>query len=135
MANVMTIDGGGGVAQGVRVNEREKLIRYNFTLSGSYVQFVRGTNTGELLVPNNAVGVNAADQYWGQRGPSRGYVLNIGSSGFSMSILPGADNLHWLLAIFSGVATQLSAGTYAANAANLLTDLDLYVEFSGRRFD
>ena len=134
MANVLTIDSGGGVGQGLRVNEREKIIRYQMALSGSYVQFVRLQNTGEVLQPNNAVGINKEDQFWGQRGPSRGYMLNIGASGFSMSILPGADQLHWLLAIFSGVNTQLGAGVLY-NSNGLSTDVDLYVEFCGRRFD
>jgi hypothetical protein len=134
LANVLTIDSGGGVGQGLRVNEREKLIRYNLTLSGAYTQFTRGQNVGEILIPNNAVGINKEDQFWGLRGPSRGYMLNIGASGFSMSILPGADQLHWLLAIFSGVNTQLGGGV-AYNSNGLSTDLDLFVEFCGRRFD
>jgi hypothetical protein len=133
MANILTIDGG-GVAQGVRVNEREKIIRYNVALTGAYTQFVRGTNVGELLSLPSVIGVDAADQYWGVHGPVRGYVVNIGSTGFSMSIVPGADNLHWLLAIFSGVNTQMAANT-AYNTNGLSTDLDIYVEFSGRRFD
>lgn len=133
MANVLTIDGGfAGVSQGVRVNEREKIIRYNLALSGNYTQFVRGTATGEVLAPNSAVGVFREDQFWGKVGPARAYVLNIGSTGYSMSIIQGADALHWLLVIFSGVATQLAAGAYPAA---LTTDLDIFVEFSGRRFD
>ena len=133
MANVLTIDSN-GVGQGVRVNEREKIIRYNIALSGAYVQFARGQNVGEVLSLPSVVGVFKEDQYWGNRGPTRGYIVNIGSTGFSMSILPGADNLHWLLAIFSGVSAQLAGGTtYASNG--LSTDLDIYVEFSGRRFD
>lgn len=131
MANVMTIDSG-GVGQGVRINEREKLIRYNIALSGAYVQFVRAQNVGEVLSLPAVVGVYREDQFWGPHGPTRGYPINIGSSGYSMSILPGADNLHWLLAIYSGVATQLAAGAYPAG---LTADLDIYVEFSGRRFD
>lgn len=131
MANVMTIDSG-GVAQGVRVNEREKIIRYNVVLSGNYVQATRGQNVGEVLDLTKVSGAFAADQFWGPRGPVRGYVVNIGSTGYSMSIIPGADNLHWLLMIFSGVAAQLAAGAYPGG---LTADLDIYVEFSGRRFD
>ena len=135
MANVMTIDSG-GVGQGVRVNEREKLVRYNVALTGSYVQAVRGANTGEVLDLTKVTGVYKEDQFWGPRGPTRSYVLNIGTSGLSLSIIPGADNLHWLLVIFDTVAHQLAAGTYAGgNGAPLVGDLDLYAEFAGRRFD
>jgi hypothetical protein len=133
MANILTIDSG-GVSQGVRINEREKIIRYNVALSGAYTQFTRLQNVGEVLNLGAVVGVFKEDQFWGQKGPVRGYVVNIGATGFSMSIIPGADNLHWLLAIFSGVSTQLGGGvTYASNG--LSTDLDIFVEFSGRRFD
>jgi hypothetical protein len=52
-----------------------------------------------------------------------------------MSILPGADAFHWILKIFSGVATELAAGTYAANAPGLLTDNDIVLEFTGFAFD
>ena len=131
MANVMTIDSG-GVSQGVRVNEREKIIRYNVALSGLYTQAVRGANTGEVLDLTKVTGVFAPDQFWGLRGPVRLYPVNNGSTGYSMSIIPGADSLHWLLMIFSGVATQLNAGAYPAG---LTTDLDIFCEASGRRFD
>lgn len=136
MANVLTIDSGlKGVGQGLRVNEREKLIRYNVALSGNYTQYVRGQNVGEVLDLTKVVGIFREDQNWGNVGPSRGYVLSVGSSGYSMSILPGADPLHWLLAIFSGVNTQLNAGAYPAGNIPLVGDLDIYVEFCGRRFD
>lgn len=120
----------------VRMYEREKLIRYSVTLSGSYVQHIRGTNTGEVLNLSAALGGTPyqADQYWGYKGAIRGYVLNTGATGYGMSICPGADAFHWLLCIFSGVATELAAGTYAANAAGLLTDTDIVVEFSGAAF-
>lgn len=135
MANVLSIPSSD--LDAVRLYEREKLIRYSITLSGSYVQHVRGTNTGEVLdltkSPN--VGLYQPQQFWGYRGPIKGYVLNTGATGFSMSICPGADAFHWLLCIFSGVATELAAGTYAANAAGLLTDQDIVIEFSGRSFD
>lgn len=121
----------------VRLYEREKLIRYQVILSGSYVQHVRGTNTGELLdlTKSPASALFQPQQFWGYKGPLKGYILNTGGTGYAMSIVPGADALHWLLCIFSGVATELAAGTYAANAAGLLTDLDITVEFSGRSFD
>jgi hypothetical protein len=133
MANVLSIPGSDFNA--VRLYEREKLIRYNCALSGSYVQHIRGTNTGELLdLTKTITGNFLPQQYWGLTGPLKGYVLNTGGTGFGMSIVPGADGLHWLLCIFSGVAAELAAGTYAANAAGLLTDLDITIEFSGRSF-
>jgi hypothetical protein len=121
----------------VRLYEREKLVRYSLSLSGSYVQFIRGTNTGEVIdLTKNLTNANfSPEQYWGFRGPNRVYVLNTGATGYSMSIIPGADGLHWLLCIFGGVATQLAAGTYQANAPNLLTDVDILIEASGRAFD
>lgn len=117
----------------VRMYEREKLIRYSVTLSGAYVQHVRGANTGEVLNLQTALSGTSyqADQYWGYKGPIRGYVLNTGSTGYSMSICPGADSFHWLLCIFSGVATELAAGNYPAG---LTTDVDIVVEFSGAAF-
>ncbi len=128
MANVLTIDG----PDAVRVSEREKLVRYNITLSGNYVQAVRGANTGEVIDLTKAVGANQLDQYWGQKGPRRVYALNQGSTGYTITVIPGADNLHWLLMIFSNVATQLAAGAYPAG---LTTDLDILLEATGRSFD
>ena len=131
MANVMQV-----LPDAVRVSEREKVITYSLTLSGSYVQHIRGQNTGEVLDFTKALGLGGQpEQFWGANGPRRVYVLNTGGTGFSMSVVPGADRLHWLLCIFSGVATELAAGTYAANAAGLLTDLDIQIETSGRTID
>lgn len=115
------------------VYEREKRVRYSVTLSGSYVQHVRGSNVGEVLDLTKGLSpsFDFANQFWGMRGPVRMYVLNPGGTGYQMTIVPGADSLHWLLAIYSGVATELAAGTYAANAAGLLTDLDIVVEATG----
>ncbi len=127
MANVLTIDG----PDAVRISEREKLVRYIITLSGAYVQAVRGTNTGEVLDLTKAVGANQADQYWGQRGPRRVYILNNGN-GFNMQIIPGADNLHWLLRIFSASGAEQAAGAYPAG---LTGDLDVICEATGRSFD
>lgn len=128
MANVITV-----LPFGARTYERERLIRYSVTLSGSYVQHIRLQNTGEVLDFTKVVGQGAqTQQFWGGNGPRLVYLLNTGGTGFSMSIVPGADNLHWLLCIFSGVATELAAGTYAANAAGLLTDLDIVIEAVGR---
>lgn len=132
MANVLTVDAL-GVANGVRVNEREKLVRYKLTLSGAYVQHIRGTATGEVLDLTKVVGdPGVADQFWGPIGPSRVYILNAGGTGYSLSIVPGVDGLHWLLCVFSGVATELAAGAYPAGLA---ADVDILVESTGRRFD
>jgi hypothetical protein len=131
MPNVLTIDSG-GVGQGVRVNEREKIIRYNCVLSGNYVQAVRGSNVGELLDLTKVVGALQADQFWGISGPIRGYPLQ-GPGGSGVEIIPGADRLHWLLKMFAvGANNEFAAGAYPAS---VLADLDFYVEFSGRRFD
>ena len=118
----------------VRLFEREKLIRYQVALSGNYVQAVRGTNVGEVLdlTKSPVAGLYQPNQFWGYKGPLNAYVTNIGSTGYSMSVIPGADALHWLLTIFSGVAAQLAAGAYPAG---LTTDLDIKVEFSGRNLD
>src|SRR5437016_1645154 len=114
MANVITIDSGG-----VR-------------LGGNYASHTRGQNVGEVLDLTKVTGAFKEDQFWGPKGPIRVYVVNIGETGNSMSIVPGADNLHWLLVIYSGVATEFGAGVYSAG---LLADLDIYIEASGRRFD
>jgi len=118
----------------VRIYEREKLIRYNVTLSGAYVQHVRGQNVGEVIdLTQNLTNANySPGQYWSARGPSRVYVINAGGTGYSMSIVPGADNLHWLLCIYSGVAAELAAGAYPAGLA---ADVDVVIEASGRSFD
>ena len=89
-------------------------------------------NVGEVLDLTKVTGAFKEDQFWGPKGPIRVYVVNIGETGNSMSIVPGADNLHWLLVIYSGVATEFGAGVYSAG---LLADLDIYIEASGRRFD
>lgn len=125
---------GGIDRNAVRIYEREKLIRYTLTLTGNYVQHVRGSNVGEVLDLTAVLGNTTyfPDQFWGYKGPVRGYVLNAGGTGYSMSIVPGADALHWLLCIFSGVATELIAGGYPAG---LLTDTDIILEFSGFAFD
>jgi hypothetical protein len=131
MANLLTVDAL-GVKNGVRVNEREKLVRYKLTLSGLYVQHVRGQNVGEVLDLTKAVGAFAVDQFWGVGGPSQVYVLNAGGTGYSLSVVPGADNLHWLFCVFSGVAVELAAGAYPAG---LIADADILIESTGRRFD
>lgn len=128
MANQLTIND----LNAVRQEQREKTITYSVTLIGAYVSFVRGQNVGEVLTPNTAIGQYLPDQFWGESGPRVMYLLNTGSTGYAMSIVPGADNLHWLLVIFSGIAAQLAAGAYPAG---LLADLDIKVEARGRVID
>jgi len=129
MANQLTIND----LNAVRQEQREKTITYAVALSGNYTQFVRGQNVGEVMQPNQAASQQyLPDQFWGQVGPRVMYLLNTGSTGYSMSVVPGADNLHWLLVIFSGVAVQLNAGAYPAG---LTADLDIKVEGRGRVMD
>lgn len=130
MPNVISIIGKD--KNGVRLSDREKVIAYTLTLSGNYVQHVRGTATGEVLDFTKAVGAFTEDQNWGQKGPSRVYILNPGGTGYALSIVPGADAFHWLLCIFSGVATELAGGAYPAP---LTADIDIVVEATGRKFD
>lgn len=136
MANSLALANGpqGIDINAVRVYEREKLVRYAITLTGVYVQHVRGQNVGEVIdLTKNLTNANySPSQYWSPKGPSRMYVLNAGGTGYSMSIVPGADSLHWLLCIFSTVTGELNAGGYPAG---LLADLDIIIEASGRAFD
>lgn len=125
MANVLAVDD-------VIVGQGMKIVRYKVTLSGSYVQAVRGANTGEVLVLNGATGIFKQAQFWGQNGPKRVYVVNL-TNGYAVGIQPGADALHWLLVFFGlGVNTQLAAGAYPAPITG---DLDFYIEAVGREFD
>jgi hypothetical protein len=119
----------------VRVYEREKLIRYTVTLSGNYATHVRGQNAGEVLNLLQALvpASYQAEQFWGYRGPVRGYVLNSGGSNYPMNIVPGADCYHWLLVINALAAGgELAAGAYPAA---LTAELDIVVEFTGLAFD
>jgi hypothetical protein len=129
MPNVITVDG----PNAVRVQEREKVIRYKLTLSGAYVQAVRLSNVGELIDLTKVVGAGGApEQFWGPNGPLRGYVIN-GMGGFAAEIIPGADTLHWLLKVFGTTpGTELVAGAYPAG---ITADVDTLVEFTGRPFD
>jgi hypothetical protein len=142
MANQLSLSNISGLAtqqnfidfEAVRPEEQCKLIRYQVTLSGLYVQHTRGQDVGEVIdltkaLPN-ATGVPRA--YWGNRGASRVYLINPGGTGYSMSIVPGADLLHWLLVVYSAIATELAAGAYPAG---LTTDLDIIIEASGRACD
>ena len=133
MANVLTSSD----LNAVRQEQREKTIRYNCALSGSYVQFVRGTECGR----------SAAAQP-GQSAPNI-FPINTGATSDRASCICSTrdrratpcrsclarDNLHWLLVIYTAITTQLGAGTYAALAATLLTDLDIKVEARGRVID
>jgi hypothetical protein len=127
MPNVITVDG----PDAVRMVEREKLIRYKLTLSGAYVQAIRATNTGELIDLTKVVGVNKEDQFWGKNGPKRVYVVQA-PAGYGVSILPGADGLHWLLKVWSAVGVELAAAAYPAA---ITADVDVYLEASGRTCD
>jgi hypothetical protein len=99
---------------------------YSLTLSGSYVQAVRGANTGEVLTPLTASDPNfLTNPFPGNKGFKRGYVIQ-GGAGNSPEIIPGADAFHWLLKLFSAANTQLVAGAY--NAA-ITGDLDILVAF------
>lgn len=118
----------------VRTYEREKLIRYSVALTGSYVVAVRGTNTGEVIdLTKSPANANFSPmELWGYKGPVRGYVISPGFAGYAMSIVPGADALHWLLVIFSTLTAQLAAGAYPGA---LTADADIVLEFSGQIFD
>lgn len=116
-----------------RLYEREKLLRYGLGLSGAYVQAgARGTNVGEVINLGVITGSFQPEQFWGYRGPVRGYVLQ-GPGGFTICIRPGADAFHWVLQIFSSTTgAELAAGAYPAAITG---DLDMILEFSGRAFD
>jgi hypothetical protein len=99
---------------------------YLVTLSGSYVQAVRGANTGEVLLPLSATNPNnLPNAFPGTKGFKRGYVIQ-GGGGNGTEIMPGADAFHWLLKFYSAANTQLAAGAY--NAA-ITGDVDFMVAF------
>lgn len=127
-ANTMVID-----TNGVQVVEKFKTIVYKVTLTGAYVQAVRLSNVGEVLIPNSGAN-NAflAGAAWGLTGPGRAYIIN-GPAGLGAEMLPGADNFHWLLKLFNPTTgAELAAGNYAALN---LADLDFKVAFEGRNID
>lgn len=109
---------------------KQRRIRYSLVLSGAYVQAVRGSNVGEVLIPNNAVGKYDAQQFWGFQGPKFGEASQP-PAGYTASILPGADSQHWLLKIFSAAGVELAAGAYPAG---VLADIDAVVEFWGANY-
>lgn len=106
---------------------KQRRIRYGVVLTGAYVQAVRGTNVGEVLIPNNAIGKFDSQQYWGFQGPKFGEASQV-PAGYTATLLPGADSLHWLLKLFSAPGTELAAGAYPAG---ILADIDAVVEFWG----
>lgn len=127
MANALTI----ADANAVRINDKEKLIRYKVALTGGYVQAVRGTAVGEVLNLAVITGLFQAGQFWSTKGPISGRVQQ-GPQGLVARIIPGVDAFHWILQIFSAFATELAAGAYSAA---VLADADIVVEFYGRTFD
>jgi len=124
MANTMAL-------QDKSIDTNPITFTHKVTLSGSYVQAVRGTNTGEVLTPNSATNPRflpkpSASVY------QRAYVVN-GPAGFGAEILPGADGTHWLLKLFGTTpGTELLAGAYNAG---LTGDLDFLVAFEARSCD
>ena len=128
MANVLTVKkatkAGGGA-----LNERK--VRYSCVLSPQNTQAVRGSNVGEVLNLGTATGNNDPMEFWGYTGPSFGEVLQ-GPAGYVCQIIPGADGLHWLLKVWSGVGTELPAGAYPA--AILADTLDMIIQFRGASY-
>jgi len=119
MANALAL-------QEVQTGNNVDVYVYKLTLSGNYVQAVRGTNTGERLQPLNASNLNFNPKAFpGNKGFKRGYVIQ-GGAGNGVEIIPGADALNWLLKVFSAVNTELVAGAY--NAA-ITGDLDFTIAF------
>ena len=122
MANTM-------ILQDVQVGERTTLYVHKVTLSGSYVQAVRGSNTAELLAPNAASNPNffakpSAGEYL------RAYPLQ-GPGGFSCEILPGSNATSWLLKVYGSSGTEHTAAAYEAAITG---DLDFYVGFEARNY-
>jgi hypothetical protein len=120
MPNTMAI-------QDVQNSTDVTVIIFKVTLSGSYVQAVRGSNTGERFIPNSATNPNnKIKAFAGNKGFMRGYPIQ-GPGGFGCSVLPGADPFNWLLKLY-GVTpgTELAAGAYAAGVTG---DLDFLVAF------
>lgn len=109
---------------------RVRLIRYKLTLTGSYVQAVRLSATGEVLNLNGATNPKSlAQAFWGKDGPTRVYPLN-GFGGFGVEIIQGTDNLHPILKFFGTTpGTELAAGAYAAGVTG---DVDTFIEAVGR---
>lgn len=122
MANTMAV-------QDVQVGERATVYIHRVTLSGSYTQVSRGSNTGEVLTPNTASNPNflakpSAAHY------DRAYPLQ-GPGGFSAELIPGADDTHWLLKVYSSAGTEHVAAAYEATITG---DLDFLVAFEAKNY-
>ncbi|HEV7523008.1 MAG TPA: hypothetical protein VGP89_18040 [Candidatus Angelobacter sp.] len=112
--------------QEVQTGNNVDVYIYKVTLSGSYVQAVRGANTGEQLKPFAASNPNFLPKAFpGNKGFKRGYVIQ-GGAGNGTEIIPGADIFTWLLKFFSAANTELAAAGY--NAA-VTGDVDFMVAF------
>jgi hypothetical protein len=122
---------------GVQVVEKYKTVVCIVTLTGNYVQAIRKSNVGEVLLPNSVNSLTGNPGLlpgagWGLTGPTRAYIIN-GPAGLGAEMLPGADNFHWLLKLFNPTTgAELAAGAYAALN---LADLDFKVAFEGRNID
>ena len=129
MANVLTIS----EVNAARVGEREKLIRYKATFSGSYATSGRGADTGDVLKLETATNPNfLSNASWGPNGPSRVYFIN-GPAGYGAEILPGGTPTHFVMKLYSAGGTELANAT--AYPAGMTGDLDIVIEASGRSFD
>ncbi len=123
MPNTMALDD-------VQTGERTDIYVHKVTLTGAYVQAIRLSNTGELLVPNAASNPKALPRP-GASHYDRAYPLQ-GPAGFACRIVPGADDTHWLLQIFGTTpGTELAAGAYAAG---VLADVDFFVVFEAKNY-
>jgi len=122
MANTMAV-------QDVQAGERATVYIHKVTLSGSYVQASRGNNAGEVLLPNSASNPNflpkpSAAHY------DRTYPLQ-GPAGFSSEIIPGGDDTHWLLKVYSSAGTEHAAAAYEGTITG---DLDFLVAFEAKNY-
>ena len=113
----------------VQPGARTTIYVYKLTLSGSYVQASRGTNTGERLQPLLATDQSGSNfrGFPGNKGFNRGYVIQ-GGGGNGTEIMPGADAFNWILKMYASANTEVGAGAY--NAA-ITGDLDMLVAFEG----
>jgi len=118
--------------QDVQIGQASTVYVYKVTLSGNYVQAVRGSNTGEVLQPLSASNPNFKPKaYPGNKGFDRAYIIQ-GPGGNGAEIVPGADAFNWLLKLYSAANTQVTAGAY--NAA-VTGDLDILVGFECKNFN
>lgn len=125
MPNILTVDE-------TQPQEKFRTVRYKVAIqAGNYVQAVRGSNVGEVLNLNGALNpLGKTNALWGKDGPDRGYPLQ-GPAGFGVSIIPGADGLHWLLKVWGSVGVEHVAGAYEAA---IVADVDFLIEFTAANF-